>query len=131
MAMHALANEKRHFSRIPFDACVRVSSGGAAWESQLLDVSLRGVLIRRPDDWHPAIGQPFDLRITLNGDLEAVIQMQTAASHEGPACIGFTCEHIDLDSMTHLRRLVELNLGEPDLLDRELEALVGSQRMRT
>ena len=29
------------------------------------------------------------------------------------------------DSVTHLRRLVELNLGNPDLLERELSALIA------
>ena len=38
---------------------------------------------------------------------------------------GLVCTSIDLDSITHLRRLVELNLGDPDLLDRELSALIG------
>ncbi|VAX04921.1 hypothetical protein MNBD_GAMMA20-584, partial [hydrothermal vent metagenome] len=37
--------------------------------------------------------------------------------------IGFRCEHIDLESISHLRRLVELNLGDAKLLDRELSAL--------
>lgn len=31
--------------------------------------------------------------------------------------------HIDIDSMTHLRRLIELNVGDDELLHRELEQL--------
>jgi len=34
-------------------------------------------------------------------------------------------QHIDLDSISHLRRLVELNLGDEALLERELAALGG------
>ena len=37
--------------------------------------------------------------------------------------LGFVCRHIDLDSISHLRRLVELNLGDESLLERELAAL--------
>jgi hypothetical protein len=37
--------------------------------------------------------------------------------------LGFVCRHIDLDSISHLRRLVELNLGDETLLERELAAL--------
>ncbi len=37
--------------------------------------------------------------------------------------LGLRCEDIDVDSITCLRRLVELNLGEPELLERELSAL--------
>jgi len=39
--------------------------------------------------------------------------------------VGIRCESIDLDSISHLRRLVELNLGDPELLNRELSALVS------
>jgi hypothetical protein len=34
------------------------------------------------------------------------------------------CDSIDLDSITHLRRLVELNAGDPRELDRELAILI-------
>jgi len=37
--------------------------------------------------------------------------------------IGFRWDRIDLDSFAQLKRLVELNLGDPDLLNRELSAL--------
>jgi hypothetical protein len=37
--------------------------------------------------------------------------------------LGFVCRHIDLESISHLRRLVELNLGDESLLERELAAL--------
>jgi hypothetical protein len=38
---------------------------------------------------------------------------------------GLVCHGLDIDSATHLRRLVELNLGRPDLLERELSALLA------
>ena len=38
---------------------------------------------------------------------------------------GLHCLAIDIDSVTHLRRLVELNLGDPALLEREVSALVA------
>ena len=39
--------------------------------------------------------------------------------------IGLRCDSIDLDSITHLRRLVELNSGDPSMLEREISALVN------
>ena len=50
--------------------------------------------------------------------------MQTAVAHIDANSVGFICEHIDLDSISHLKRLVELNLGDEDLLHRELHALI-------
>ena len=37
---------------------------------------------------------------------------------------GIACDHIDVDSASHLRRIVELNTGNEALLEREIEALV-------
>ena len=38
--------------------------------------------------------------------------------------VGIHCESIDVDSMTHLRRLVEYNLGDVELVNRDFDELV-------
>ncbi len=38
--------------------------------------------------------------------------------------VGLRCDEIDLESITALRRLIELNAADPALLERELGALV-------
>ena len=38
--------------------------------------------------------------------------------------IGFECKYIDLNSMSHLRRTLELNLGDPRLLEREIIEMI-------
>jgi hypothetical protein len=40
--------------------------------------------------------------------------------------VGVQCGSIDLESITHLRRLVEMNLGGGSLLERELKALLAA-----
>ena len=55
--------------------------------------------------------------------IDASIRMDVTVAHVEDQHIGFRCEHIDLDSITHLRRLVELNVGDIDILNRELSAL--------
>ncbi|HXK57002.1 MAG TPA: PilZ domain-containing protein, partial [Gammaproteobacteria bacterium] len=37
--------------------------------------------------------------------------------------LGLRCVSIDMESIGHLRRLVELNLGDAELLHRDLESL--------
>ena len=49
--------------------------------------------------------------------------MDVWVAHEENKELGLKCKDIDVDSITHLRRLIELNLGDPDLLERELSAL--------
>jgi hypothetical protein len=39
---------------------------------------------------------------------------------------GVLCRSIDLESITHLRRLIEVNLGDPAASDRELKALIAA-----
>lgn len=115
------SNEKRVFSRIPFDAQVLIRGEHGEWKSTLLDISLQGALLHLPEDWVAAVGTPFELEITLAPD--AVIFMESVVAHIEKDHIGFRCEHIDLDSITHLRRIVELNTGDEALLNRELSAL--------
>jgi hypothetical protein len=35
------------------------------------------------------------------------------------------CRSIDIESITHLRRLIEVNLGDPAASERELKALIA------
>ena len=56
-------------------------------------------------------------------DSEICIQMQMRVVHERDNQLGLACQHIDVESISHLRRLLELNLGDASLLDRELERL--------
>lgn len=114
-------NEHRSFSRIPFDAGVTLKGPDSSWQSTLLDISLKGVLVEMPENWNAATGESFELEITLAPDV--VIDMQATVAHSENHHVGFRCEHIDLESITHLRRIVELNTGNEDLLHRELSAL--------
>ena len=50
--------------------------------------------------------------------------MWATISHIDGRHLGLCCTSIDLDSITHLRRLVELNAGDPAILERELTALL-------
>jgi hypothetical protein len=115
--------DNRNFSRIPFDANVQVEGNGGSWESKLLDLSLKGALIKRPQEWDSTTGDNYTLHINLGTDI--TINMDVSVSHIEDDHIGFRCNHIDLDSITHLRRIVELNMGDEELLNRELSALTS------
>jgi hypothetical protein len=53
--------------------------------------------------------------------------MQGELVHREGHQVGLRCREIDIESIAHLRRLVELNLGDEDLLERELSALISSR----
>lgn len=118
------SQDKRQFTRITFDSPVYLSNKTVTWETELLDISLNGVLVDKPANWNATVGDQFKLTLDLNqSDIE--IRMEVEVAHMEQNHIGFHCKHIDLDSITHLRRLVELNIGNTEILDRELSALGG------
>ena len=114
-----MRKEQRRFKRIPFDMPGRMVSAATV---RVLDVSLKGALIVKPQKWKGAMGDMIGIEIPLDSG-ESVIRMDMRVAHIGAERIGLACEHIDLDSITHLRRLVELNLGDDELLHRELAEL--------
>lgn len=121
--MTTAAHNKRHFTRIPFEAKARVFDNVHSWQGQLVDVSLHGALIYITESWTDGqLGQAYQLEFLLP-DSNIVIRMQATAAHFDEQLLGLECQHIDLDSVTHLKRLVALNLGDEALLDRELQAL--------
>lgn len=118
--------EQRHFTRIPFDARIRIiqTEGEQSWNSTLLDISLNGALISRPDDWPAKIGEPVQLELQLGEDSQTCLHMDTTIAHIEDSRVGLHCKQMDLDTATHLHRLMELNLGDPELLKRELSELI-------
>ncbi|CRM01074.1 PilZ domain-containing protein [Pseudomonas poae] len=116
------ASDRRRFRRIAFDARTELQQNGQEWPVQLVDLSLKGLLIQRPTPWIGNGADPFDVDIHL--DAETDVRMQVRLTHDDHGQLGFVCEHIDLDSISHLRRLIELNLGDEEELHRELAALL-------
>lgn len=117
---------RRLFSRIAFHAPADLITGKGQEAAVVLDLSLKGALVRLAPGHKIAAGENCTLRVRL-GDLDASIRMQGVITHGEGQYFGLACHDIDLDSATHLRRLVELNLGEPALLERELSALVAEE----
>ena len=114
--------DHRRFSRIPFVARARLHARGQQWHSELIDISLKGALVTQPPGMTLRVGESLRLDLSVdNGPVS--IHMDTEIAHLGGGRVGLHCRHIDLESVTHLRRLVELNLGDPARLDRELHAL--------
>jgi len=117
----SLGNERRRFHRFPVEGSVRLYSPKAMWTSELIDLCLRGCLISRPEDFEPNGGNRFRLDIRLGGGVMIGMTCTLARAHNGS--LAFACEKIDLDSFTKLKRLVEINLGNAELLYRELGEL--------
>ena len=114
--------EKRRFSRVPFDADVLLSQNDEHWRTKLLDISLNGILVETPNGWNAELGERFSLELIFT-DSGSLITGEVSIAHMEDQHVGCKMVNIDVESVAHLRRLIELNLGDPDLMDRELAAL--------
>lgn len=121
-------DERRRFQRIAFDATTHLRQGERTWEAHLLDLSLNGLLVERPAHWDADPTGGFEAVIELSG--KERVAMQVELRHEESNHLGFACRTIDVDSMTHLHRLVELNLADREEMMREWEALIEGHRGR-
>ena len=68
-----------------------------------------------------AVGDLLTLEIPLAEG--TAIRMDGVVAHIADQRVGLHCQNIDVDSITHLRRLIQLNLGDAELCDRELSAM--------
>jgi hypothetical protein len=114
--------ERRRFKRVAFDARTELSQGESTWPVTLIDLSLKGLLIERPDPWLGNAQQDFLVDIHLSEDVDIIMDVQLA--HDDHGQLGFVCLHISLESIERLRRLIELNLADEAELERELGALI-------
>ena len=117
--------ERRRFTRVPFEASVSISNTSGKWTGKLLDISLNGVLVSQPQNWISNEKKHYLIEVNAAENVFE-IRMEVTVTHKDDQSIGFQCNHIDIDSVSHLRRLVELNVGDEDILNRELSALISN-----
>lgn len=132
LARHALeckeermnARQRRQFSRARFETPAVLLVADERHDCAVRDLSLKGALVSPGAAWTPVAGVPCLLEIALGAE-DATIRMNGEVVHVGPDRVGVVWRETDLDSLTHLRRLLELNLGDADLMQRELGALLS------
>ena len=114
--------DNRKFSRILFSNQATLRFQGQNFFTQVTDLSLKGALIQRTAEFQGLVGEHAQLQFQLDQS-ELVLEMDVSIAHLHPTTIGLRCERIDIESASHLRRLLELNLGDAELLSRELNEL--------
>lgn len=121
--MTAHAQDRRHFVRVVFDAEATLITTESRYSAQVTDLSLKGALVELAASAGLESGEPCLLAVRLG---DAVIKMSGDVAYVKDKQVGVQCRCIDLESITHLRRLVEMNLGGGKLLERELKALLAA-----
>ena len=121
MEQESAAAERRHFQRLTLDGSARLYATGGYWDTQLIDMSLKGVLVVRPPGCDPLPGTRFRMELRVHDAV--VISMGVEAARVEPQRIALAWDRIDLDSLSRLKRVIELNSTEPEQLNRELGGL--------
>jgi c-di-GMP-binding flagellar brake protein YcgR len=115
------SNERRHYQRIPFIADAIMSDAQDQWNCVLEDISLKGMLIVSPSGVTPQKDHVYTIELVLGEG--ATITMAATISHVNNDHWGLQWDNIDLEGLTHLRRLLELNMVDPAEMHRELAEL--------
>lgn len=114
---------KRQFSRVNFHGMAYIDMASYSCATEIINLSLKGALVKKPRDWPVAFPHKMQLRIVLN-DFPIQLTMHVSLAHQTEQVLGLHCDTMDIESAAHFRRLLQLNLGDADLLDLELKQLV-------
>lgn len=114
-------NDKRKFHRIFYQAKATLDANGKTWSCDVVDLCLNGCLLHFSTAWQEDQEATYTLKLCLSENIEITMLLKQAHIEENN--VGFKCEQIDIDSMSQLRRMVELNLGNSTMLERDLSSL--------
>ena len=120
-------NDKRRFSRVKFIENSFIETGGKTVEVNLLDISLKGAMIEIGDDIAIHNGDTLQLTFHL-GKADIILQFKAEVIHRQETRAGLKFTGTDLDTMIHLRSLMEARTMDPDKVRDELGFLIEGSR---
>lgn len=109
----------RHFSRIPFDAQASLQLHDRTLSVRLIDIAFKGALVQTEPQQMLILQEKCRLVLPLTEGGDGV-EMTGKVVHLEDQHVGIECQDIDVGSLTRLRRLLELNTGDAELMNREL-----------
>lgn len=124
--MSTTETDRRRFTRINFDAQTELSKDDQSWSVKLADISFNGIMVTSDQPLPLSLGDEVQTTVHLLGN-DIAIKTPATLAHQRDDHYGFLIENLDLDSLTLIRRLVELNLGDETLLERELDHLFSDE----
>jgi len=118
--------EKRKYHRISFNVPVILKKNDQQWETEVIDISLKGLLVKNPQKVAFKNEELISVEFILT-DNKTKVSLDATVAHIEDNSIGFNMETISLESFTHLKRILELNSADETLLQRELATLILNQ----
>ncbi len=113
-------DDKRYFSRINFTAKSQIEIDDKVYSGELLDLSLRGALLNFKEQIPAKMNDICALTINLHSsDIKLIFDAEIVHIHQNN--LGFKFISEDVGTMTHLRNLLSLNVGDYDKITDELD----------
>ncbi|AZL86140.1 PilZ domain-containing protein [Aliivibrio salmonicida] len=114
--------ERRKFSRVVYQSSITLIQEIQQWKGSLIDLSLHGLLIQLSDHCEIELNNQVIAHFTLNdSDIHIIAECEIIQKTNN--MLRLCISHIDIDSISHLKRLIELNVGNDELLLRQLSEL--------
>lgn len=117
--------EKRKFTRIPFQCEATVSKGETEIQGQVNDLCLSGMYF--VCDKKFKIGDKLSIKLLLDNRAVYVQGKVVRKTNTGMA-VEFLLEGIELDTLTDLKYIVSLNLGDSKLVMTEFRDYLENYR---
>lgn len=110
--------EQRNYRRIPFQTEAELNIAETPHQCELIDLALQGALFKTEQDLPLEIGNRCQMTIALPAS-DLTMKFTGELMHHRGQFYGFIFVSEDVVTMGHLRRLLELNIGNGDEVDRE------------
>ncbi len=114
--------ERRQFLRIIYQVPVTLYQDTLSVTGHIQDLSLHGLLLNAEHAERLQLDHPVDVSFTLAGS-DVTIYLVAKLISNKPQAVRLSIEYVDIESITHLKRLIALNVGNDELLQREIEQL--------
>ena len=114
--------ERRRFSRIIYQVPALIEQNDLAMQAMIQDLSLHGLLLKVED------AKPLDSLLPVEVGFSFIQSEQTIQLSAGIVSIAgneirLKISNIDIENISQLKRFIELNVGNNEILNRELEHL--------
>lgn len=119
-----MTEEKRQFTRIVFDKAISLQpDNGICVQGQVDNICMKGAFVLCDQFSRFTVGEHVSYTMTLSDPAGVAItgDARVVWIDEHRQGCGLFFFEMDIDSFTNLKRLVELNFGDADIIEKELE----------
>jgi hypothetical protein len=111
-----MSKERRKRTRVPVGFDINIIVQREHINAKTLNISLTGICCT--SDRRLRAAEPCEIILPLNEETTLVMEGKILRSDEKEAIIAF--QSMDEDTFYHLKRLMQYNAGDPELIDKEL-----------